>query len=240
MKRPRTINVQASKRSDRPRNGNTDAGPRSDHERLRRSLLALALIAAAATGCRRNASAQPSVMIPVVMAGPEVRVSSTQDPGGMPVQFNTPLVPGQAIQVHWGASWYQSRVVAPMPDGTVRIHYLGWPDSADENVTRDRVRIGGVIVPAAPITLPTITVGGANGETSLSSTQDPGGMPAQPDTTLLPGQPIQVRWNSSWFESRVVAPMPDGTVRIHYLGWAATSDENVTRDRIRIGGQIRR
>jgi hypothetical protein len=83
--------------------------------------------------------------MPVMPTVGEVRESSTQDPGGMPVTPSTPLVPGQTVQVHWGSSWYQSRVVALMPDGTVRIHYNGWPDSDDENVTRDRIRIGGTI-----------------------------------------------------------------------------------------------
>lgn len=206
-----------------------------------RRLMLVAVVAVGIAGCRRSSANGSATTVSVVMAGPDIRVSSTQDPGGMPASPVTPLVPGQAIQVHWGASWYQSRVEAAMPDGRVRIHYLGWPPSSDENVDRSRIRVGGVIVPSTPtinIPVPTITVGGSNGERSQSSTQDPGGMIVQANTPVVPGQPVQVRWNSSWFESRVVAPMPDGTVRIHYLGWAASSDENVARDRIRVGGQI--
>jgi hypothetical protein len=202
---------------------------------MRRSVAAAILVVlAGGVGCKRRRERNPPPVF--MMAGPEVRASQTQDPGGMPVGFDTPLIPGQAVQVKWGNRWYQSRVVAPLPDGTVRVHYLGWSDGSDESVQRSRIRIGGVIVPTEAPTAVNPQVGG---ETSRSSTQDPGGFPLAPGAMVLPGQPVQVRWNSSWYEARVIAPLPDGTVRVHYLGWSSSSDENVTRDRIRMGGQIR-
>ena len=165
----------------------------------------------------------------------ETALSSTADPGGMPVNMMTAMVPGQVIQVHWGSNWYQSSVVAPQPDGTVRIHYFGWSSSSDSNVTRDRIRIGGSINPVARNTG---RAGAPTGETELASTNDPGGIAPPPTIQLNAGQPVQIHWGARWYQGRVVSALPDGTVRVHYQGWSPSADENMGRDRLRIGGRI--
>lgn len=50
---------------------------------------------------------------------------------------------------------------------------------------------------------------------------------------LAVGQNVQVLWNGTWYAASVLAFLSDGTVRIHYTGWADSWDENVARDRIR-------
>lgn len=50
---------------------------------------------------------------------------------------------------------------------------------------------------------------------------------------LAVGQNVEVLWNGTWYAASILALLPDGTVRIHYTGWASSWDENVTRDRIR-------
>jgi hypothetical protein len=55
---------------------------------------------------------------------------------------DTELMKGGAIFVEWRGSWYRAEVVKEHDDGTVRIHYVGWDDKWDEDVQRDRVRVG--------------------------------------------------------------------------------------------------
>ena len=62
-------------------------------------------------------------------------------PMGMPVDASTPLVPGQPVEVAWGGEWWRGRVIAVFDAYVVRIHYVGWESSWDENVTRDRLHV---------------------------------------------------------------------------------------------------
>jgi hypothetical protein len=67
-------------------------------------------------------------------------------PGSIPssgrtVDRSTPLEAGQVVQVREGRRWYAADVLRVNDNGTVRIHYRGWSDKWDEDVTRDRVQL---------------------------------------------------------------------------------------------------
>jgi hypothetical protein len=50
----------------------------------------------------------------------------------------------------------------------------------------------------------------------------------------LPGgtPPVEVEWNGQWYPAKILMPGPTGP-RIHYVGYPASDDEVVTRDRVR-------
>lgn len=63
------------------------------------------------------------------------------------------------------------------------------------------------------------------------------GLPGQavPDASMLvPGTPVYTLWNGRWYESHVTHVLGGGMVRITYDGWAASYDENVAMDRLRL------
>jgi hypothetical protein len=58
-----------------------------------------------------------------------------------PVTADTELKPGQVLQVMWGGTWWAARVLTLPPDGTVKIHYIGWGSNWDEAVPRTRLQL---------------------------------------------------------------------------------------------------
>ena len=137
----------------------------------------------------------------------------SEPPPGLVPDATTPLTVGQSVQVEWNGSWYEGSILALRDDGRVRIHYEGWAQSYDEDVTRDRLRVTGSIVAV-----------------------EPSGSVVTADTELHVGQPVQVAWNGSWYAATVLELMDDGQVRIHYEGWSDNYDEVVPRSRIRAPG----
>jgi len=146
---------------------------------------------------------------------------------GAQVAAATPLAVGNIVQVLWSGSYYQGQIVAADPAGTFKIHYVGWSTGWDESVPRERLKVGPVAAvagaPSAPPPPPPPTPAPAAA----------GGTPATAATAFTVGQAISVEWNGRWYPSTVVAVQPDGTVRIHYVGWADSWDENVARSRIK-------
>ncbi len=76
--------------------------------------------------------------------------SAAESPPANPLEANTVVVPLArdtpldlclSVEVRWGRDWWKSTIVGENPDGTVRVHYLGWSDAFDENVPRDRIRV---------------------------------------------------------------------------------------------------
>ena len=43
---------------------------------------------------------------------------------------------------------------------------------------------------------------------------------------------MKVLWSGRWWNATVIAVYADGRVRVHYDGWAASWDEDVTLDRV--------
>lgn len=138
---------------------------------------------------------------------------------------------GQHVQVEWRGSWYAATIVAVLDGGQYHIHYDGWGDEWDEAVDALRIRTEGEIL--AP---PTELIEPETGD-NTGTTDDPGGYSPPLEQPLQPGLQVHVEWRGSWFRAEVVdAPYNGPEVRVHYLGWDAEWDENVTRDRIRVDG----
>ncbi len=149
------------------------------------------------------------VIAAIVMVGGG---ASPVEPSGRAVDHSTPLAAGQPVQVEWSGSWYEAHIRALHPDGRVRVHYEGWDDTYDEDVSRDRVLLR------------------PGGEQAVQPT----GAVATGETELTPGQRIQIEWLGTWYEGSVLDVHPDGRVRVHYEGWDETYDEDVPRERVRV------
>lgn len=67
---------------------------------------------------------------------------------GTEVTAETRLAVGNMVQVLRNGVRYQAQVLALNADGTVRVHYVGWSNNWDENVPRDRLKVG----PIEPLT----------------------------------------------------------------------------------------
>jgi formylglycine-generating enzyme required for sulfatase activity/serine/threonine protein kinase len=57
-------------------------------------------------------------------------------------------------------------------------------------------------------------------------------LPVRADSALQVGQVLQVRWSNTWWGARVLQLLPDGMVRVRYLGWPPVWDVTATRDRL--------
>ncbi len=58
-----------------------------------------------------------------------------------PVEPDTPLDPGQDLQVAWGGQWWAGTGIGIEQEGKVRIHYFGWADSWDEAKPRSELQL---------------------------------------------------------------------------------------------------
>lgn len=177
----------------------------------------------------------------------------TPAPAPAPMVAAPPAAPaytvGQAVQVEWRGSWYAAHILAVEPAGTYRIHYDGWSDSWDESVPPARIRVGGAPAAAPPpeATAPAAPAPAAPGTCpdpagtvpNSGGTADPGGTQPPSAAAVAPCTALQVSWNNKWYHAVALAANPDGTLRIHYPGWAASWDENAVLTRVRVGGTIR-
>ena len=219
---------------------------------IERSVLLLSLLAAIATGACKGgepAAAAAPVAAPAVDVSTPVTPPQTIPNGvavtgpvravenvagaiqgtGVAVTPTTPLAVGNILQVLWRSTYYQGQVLALNPNGTVKIHYVGWSNGWDEDATRDRLKVGPItpVAGAAVAPPPPPPAPAANAPTGS-------GTPIDATTALTVGQAILVEWNSRWYPSTVVALNPNGTVRIHYVGWADSWDEDAVRTRIHL------
>ena len=60
---------------------------------------------------------------------------------GISVAAETKLKAHQNVQVEWGGEWWAGEVLMLQPDGRVKIHYVGWDSSWDEDVPRSRLQL---------------------------------------------------------------------------------------------------
>jgi hypothetical protein len=105
-----------------------------------------AVMAAEAQAAAQQAAAQQG-MPPMAPPGMEGSVPMTverpppiSNPTGAPVGAGDALAPGDKVLVEWGGAWHQGEVLEALPDGTVKIHYVGWDANWDEAVPRSRLR----------------------------------------------------------------------------------------------------
>jgi hypothetical protein len=59
----------------------------------------------------------------------------------LPVEENTPLQPGLALQVKYGNGWYAGEVIGFESDGGIHVRYFGWGEFWDEIVPRSDLRL---------------------------------------------------------------------------------------------------
>ena len=147
--------------------------------------------------------------------------------------------PGQSVQVEWRGSWYAATIVAVLDGGQYHIHYDGWGDEWDEGVDALRIRTEGeVIAPPSELIAPQVFVDDSGQAIENTGTQDdPGGYTPTPESPLPAGLRVHVEWRGSWYLAEILdAPFGSDTVRVHYVGWDAEWDEDVTRERVRIDG----
>lgn len=150
---------------------------------------------------------------------------------GTAVTAQTPLAVGNIVQVLWNGVHYQAQVLALNGDGTVRVHYVGWSNNWDENVARDRLKVGPIVaLTNAPAPAPQAAAAPPpNAQPAVGT-----GTAIDANTPLAAGQAIIVEWSGRWYPGSVIRTNPDGTVRIHYVGWADSWDEDAPRARIRL------
>jgi sRNA-binding protein len=161
------------------------------------------------------------------------------------VSATTRLELKQVLQVESGRSWWASRVIDLLPDGKVKIHYLGWDPFYDEIVPRSRLQLDEraiekareagekltrLLDQQAEVTEKGLVPVNAG---PIAST----GRAVSATTPLELKQVLQVESGRTWWAARVIDLLPDGRVKIHYLGWSAASDEIVPRSRLQLDDQ---
>jgi hypothetical protein len=162
-------------------------------------------------------------------------------------------VVGQAVLCEWRGRWWPASVLE-VNAGLYLIHYDGYSSSWDESVGPERLGPRSA-TPGAPTTATMHQAGGAGrgaiiaiagllvllsaglfavllSESSSGSNAAPQGSGSPAGTRFTPGQSVRVFWGERYWDATVLHPQPDGTVRVHYNGWADSWDEDVTLDRI--------
>jgi S1-C subfamily serine protease/serine/threonine protein kinase len=59
---------------------------------------------------------------------------------GKPVDKDSPLPVGTKLLAEWAGKWLPVEVLESRPDGTVKIHWVGWGNNFDENLARTKLR----------------------------------------------------------------------------------------------------
>lgn len=59
---------------------------------------------------------------------------------GKPVDKDSPLPAGTKLLAEWAGKWLPVEVLESRPDGTVKIHWVGWGNNFDENLARSKLR----------------------------------------------------------------------------------------------------
>lgn len=59
---------------------------------------------------------------------------------GLPVTEDEPVAAGDELLCQWAGEWQPVQALASLPDGSVKIHWIGWSDGFDEVVPRSRLR----------------------------------------------------------------------------------------------------
>ncbi len=148
-----------------------------------------------------------------------------------PVAANTALKCGQILQVEQGGQWWAGRILSLLPDGNVKVHYLGWAADWDEVVPRTRLQLD---PEAASKAKKAVAAPPAAAAKSPPGPIAPSDIQVTAATVLKVGDAVQVEWGNSWWAGEVLSLTADQTVKIHYAGWGAEWDEVVPRSRLRL------
>ena len=61
-------------------------------------------------------------------------------PPGLAVTIDDPVAAGDELLCEWAGDWQPVQVLESLPDGRIKIHWIGWSDGFDEVVSRSRLR----------------------------------------------------------------------------------------------------
>jgi hypothetical protein len=142
-------------------------------------------------------------------SGSRASSAGTRGPGDPSATYTQ----GEAVDIHWGSSWWPGTIRNVKPGGSYRIAYDGYASSWDEDVDATRLRQRSVATqrPATPAT--------------------PAG--GDPNARYQVGQSVQIHWGSSWWPGRIVSVSGD-RYQITYDGWSSSHDETVDATRLRL------
>ena len=71
---------------------------------------------------------------------PGINQPASAEVPGDPVAADSKLEVGQKLLAEWAGKWLPVKVLTVKPDGGVRIHWEGWANSFDEDVSRAKLR----------------------------------------------------------------------------------------------------
>lgn len=60
---------------------------------------------------------------------------------GIPVNLDTSLDVGSRVLASWEGTWYRAEVIKLLPNDQVRIHYVGWENAWDTNVSQTALQL---------------------------------------------------------------------------------------------------
>lgn len=124
--------------------------------------------------------------------------------GAAPAVAKPACWPGNLVEVEWQGAWYPAEVLGNL--------------QPDGSCPITYVGYDSSWDEAVPPHRLRDTAAGPGGQTGL----------------CVPGAPVDVEWQGSWYEGQVVdGPRADGTCYITYVGWSSSWDEWVTPDRLR-------
>jgi LSD1 subclass zinc finger protein len=173
-------------------------------------------------------------------------MAAVERPAARPAASVERYTRGRPVLCEWRGRWWPATILAELPGGQYLIHYDGYSSSWDETVGLERLaarsakvpratgnRAVGMVIAVSLVVAMSVGVLLARQATSSSAppaTMAPAVMAAPGQLAL--GQPVKVLWSGRWWNATVIAVYADGRVRVHYDGWAASWDEDVTLDRV--------
>lgn len=197
-----------------------------DRRKIGQSILVAAvLVLTSSLGCKKQT--------PEPAPAPSAIASATPAPPVRQV--------GEKVDVQWNGSWWKASILA-FQDGKYRIHYTGWGDNWDENVTPDRVRdqtedsragtspepdVAKAVPAAAPVKAAAKAPSPATSTTAPAPTAS-----AATSSGYAVGSRVDVNWKGTWYQGKILSKSGNN-YRVHYIGWASSWDENVTASRLR-------
>lgn len=151
-----------------------------------------------------------------------------------PVRDDSQLRIGQVLQVKWSSSWWAARVTQLLPDGRVRIRYLGWDPRWDVVVSRELLQFDDDAEAKAKRAVDRRKPAAGQAERPPAKPRDSVGIALTAKTPIGPGLAVEVLWGGQWWAAKVLDVKNNGDVSITYLGWDSRWDEVVPRTRLRL------
>ncbi len=133
----------------------------------------------------------------------------------IPADLDVPK--GTPLRAHYNGRWLPVTALAAQPDGGIKIHWDDYGDAWDEVKPRADLRIEAA-------TLKKLQTGAPTAESTAGDDK-----PA----AFKPGQKVEAQYAGDWLPAIVKRVLPDGTVEIHWEGYADSFDEAVPASQLR-------